>query len=176
MSTFVDAIRKGNGRAAVTRFWPDEIDKRTRRDPRWKTGFEKYAESLENAPEYLSKAEFARFWLMVFQIWETCGWRENEPLPGAPRDILAYLRQFIASGKPLTLLLEDFEYASPAWLELLRYLAPELAPGLPLVLIVSFHAEKLASRIADETRNVVESPALELAKKPGRTHAPEPQN
>ncbi len=163
--TLVDAIRKGNGRAAVTRFWPDDVEKRTRRDPRWKAGFEKYAHSLENAPEYLTKAEFAPFWPLAFQVWGKSGWGENEPLPRSPRDIPAYLRQFVTPGKPLVLLLEDFEHASPAWLELLRYLTPELALGLPLVLIVTFHAEKLAEQIAAEACAPAESLALELAGK-----------
>ena len=163
--TLVDAVRKGNGRAAVTRFWPEEIEKRTRRDPRWKTAFEKYASSLENAPETLLKAEFAPFWPLAFQVWEKCGWGENEPLPTSPRDIPAYLRAFATPGKPLLLLLEDFEHAGPAWLELLRYLAPELAQGLPLVFIVTFHAEKLAEQIAAEARTTAEALALELAHK-----------
>ena len=164
--TFVDAIRKGNGRAVLTRFWPEENEKHTRRDPRWGVGFKnKFADNLSKAPEFLNLPEFAPFWPLVFQIWEKCGWGENEALPASPREIPAYLRRFVSPAKPIVILLEDFEYASPAWLELLSYLAPELAQGLPLLFIATLHAEKLAQLIDIESRTPVESLALDLSQK-----------
>lgn len=163
--TFVEAVRRGGGLSVYTRFWPEDIEKRTRRDPRWRDGFEKYAEVQEFAPEWLGQPENAPFWPLIFQICDQVNWAAHANLPSSWREVPAYLRQFALPGKPLVIFLEDFEHADPAWFDLLTYLAAELANGLPILFIVSQHASQRPDQIPAEYRTPHQELALTLAQK-----------
>ena len=162
---FVNAIRRGGGLSAYTRFWPEDVEERTRRDPRWRDGFEKYAEVQEFAPELLDQPDNAPFWPLVFQVCDQVNWAAQANLPSSWREVPAFLRQFAHPGKPLVILLEDFEHAAPAWLDLMSYLAPELANDLPILYIASLHTEKRVDQIPAEQRTPYLALALELAQK-----------
>ena len=162
--TFVDAVQRGGGISAFTRFWPEDVEKHTRRDPRWRGLFEKYAEIQQYAPEFVHQPENAPLWPLVFQLCEQCSWAAHENLPGNLREMPSYLRKFARPGRPLVILLEDFDYASRSWLDLIAYLAPELANGLPILFIISLHAQKLADEIPIEQLTSHQSLALELVR------------
>ncbi len=165
--TFVQAVRQGKGAAVVTRFWAEEIEENTRRDPRWRSRYddETCAELLVYAPSFLTQPALAPFWGLVFQFCQQYPGTERKQLPTSAENLPAYFRDFGRPGKPLVVLLEDFEHAAPLWRELLRYLAPELARGLPILFIVSMHAQSLADQIPPDAQTPAEALALELAHK-----------
>lgn len=163
--TFVQAVQQGKGAGIVTRFWADELEKNSRSDPRWRNKYETYHELLSYAPDFLKQPALAPFWGLFFQLCQQYPGIEAEPLPASAEQLPTYFRNFGRAGKPLVVLLEDFEHAGSAWRDLLRYLAPELAGGLPILFIVSLHAQNLAEQISPEARTPVEALALELAHK-----------
>src|SRR5690606_24632293 len=67
---FVDAVREGKGRAALTRFWSEENETRSRRDVRWNLGFQRWAEKYEFAPSFLKQEQMFPFWGLYFQLCE----------------------------------------------------------------------------------------------------------
>ena len=109
---FVDAIRQGDGRSTLTRFWREENETRSKRDVRWNLGFQHWAETYELAPSFLKQEHMCPFWGMYFQLCEKLTWLENEPLPSRLEDIPAFFKNCTNNGEPLVVLLEDFEYAS----------------------------------------------------------------
>jgi tetratricopeptide (TPR) repeat protein len=162
--TFIDAVCRGGGRGAITRFWPNESEKHTRRDPRWRSGFEKYADTIQYAPDFLRKPDMFVFWPIVFQIYKQFQLAENIKLPSSIREIPSYLRSFTHPRAPLVLLLEDFEHAGRDWRELISYLTPELAEGLPILFIVTMHTEKPVDQVPAAMLNLVQMFALDLAR------------
>lgn len=163
--TFVQAVQQGKGAGIVTRFWADELEKNSRSDPRWRNKYETYHELLSYEPDFLKQPALAPFWGLLFQLFQQYPGAETEHLPTSAEQLPTYFRNFGRAGKPLVVLLEDFEHASSVWRDLLRYLAPELAAGLPILFIVSLHAQNLAEQISPEARTPAEALALELAHK-----------
>ena len=163
--SFVDATWQGHGRAAITRFWAEKNEIRSRRDVRWNFGFQRWQEVFDLSPEFLKEESMIPFWGLFFQICEQAPWMENEPLPRKLTELSAYFRNCTQAGVPLVLLLEDFEFASLAWHKLIRYLSKEVDHGLPILWIVTMHSDIALDAIIDENRSPAQSLALELAKK-----------
>ncbi len=98
---FVDFVRRAKGCALITRFWEADNERHTRRDPRWRAGFEDYAEAFEYAPDFLKTPEVFPFWGL---FWQLCSQRSEAvslPLPASESEMPAFLRDLIALARPL---------------------------------------------------------------------------
>lgn len=162
--TFIDALRLGSCRTAITRFWPEQNEIHTRRDGRWNSGFQRWQEIFENAPDFLKQDDIFPIWGVIFQMMYKIPWLEHEPLPTRHNDLPAYFRKFTQSGEPLVILLEDFEFASAGWVNLLRYLSKEAKHSLPILWIVTMHSRKPIDQFEGEYLTQEQSLALELAQ------------
>lgn len=64
-----DLIRRDKGRVLITRFWPGNNPERTRRDPRWREGFDTHAEVFAHAPNWLKRPDIFPVWAWVWQMY-----------------------------------------------------------------------------------------------------------
>jgi hypothetical protein len=161
---FVDAVREGKGRAALTRFWSEENETRSRRDVRWNLGFQRWAEKYEFAPSFLKQEQMFPFWGLYFQLCERLPWLENEPLPSRAEELPAFFRNCTTAGEPLVLMLEDFEHASAEWHKLLQYLAAEVGRSLPILWIIAAHADRPTIKIPADELTFVQRLAVDLVE------------
>jgi hypothetical protein len=163
---FVDFVRRSKGLALITRFWSGDVERYTRRDPRWRADFEneENKEIFEYAPDVLKTPDLFPFWGLLWQLFDQKPEARLYPLPTSVNELPSFFRMLIMSAKPTVILLEDFEFASPVWHHCLNYLLPEMERDLPLLVIATFHSEKLVSEIPAEKLTEVQRLALRLAQ------------
>lgn len=162
---FVDALRQGHGRAAITRFWAENNERHSYRDARWNSGFQHWQDVFDLSPDFLKQEDMFPFWGLFFQLCDQLPWMENNPLPTKLTELPAYFRNCTRSGEPLALLLEDFELASPEWHKLILYLAKEVDHALPILWIVTMHSDTPLDMIEEGKRSPAQIMALGLARR-----------
>jgi hypothetical protein len=113
---FVDAIRKGGGNAAIGRFWPTDQQKFTWRDTRWQLDLKRLQEEHEAIPDYLNTDAYFPLQAVLAQL--TRYPVAEATLPELPAELSMHLRSLTAGRKPAIILLEDFEFADPEWMQL----------------------------------------------------------
>jgi len=163
---FVDFVRRSKGLALITRFWSGDVERYPRRDPRWRADFEneENKEIFEYAPDVLKTPDLFPFWGLLWQLFDQKPEARLYPLPASVNELPSFFRMLITPAKPTVILLEDFEFASPVWHHCLNYLLPEMERDLPLLVIATFHSEKLVSEIPAEKLTEVQRLALRLAQ------------